>query len=149
MAPILTLAFTLLLSGAPADLPATAPDCASVLGGPAPVQLALGDIGSQSVCVADCNEFPDVSCQSADCAAQNRNCSLQKRGWVRCNGVYTYCGPACPPICEEGTYRIIRYGGCCDPPDLGEPGAFQQCQNGSWVTVNETCLPSSKCYALP
>lgn len=145
MATLLTLTLTLLLSGAPADMAGTAPDCGPALDATAPIQLGIGDIGSQAVCVADCKEYPDVSCQSADCSAQNRNCSLQKRGWVKCNGVYTYCGPACPPVCTDGDFRIVKSGTCCDYPDQGEIGSFQECQNGQWVTTSTGCFPSIRC----
>ena len=54
---------------------------------------------------ADCAEFTDKSCSDStnpcSCTSQDRNCSLMKRGYVRCNGVTTYCGPKCSfPNCD-------------------------------------------------
>lgn len=146
MLSVLAFTLSLLVSGAPADLPASAPVCAAALGAPNPVFLSLGDVTGQSVCVADCNPYPDVSCQAANCSAQNRNCSVGNRGWVLCNGTYTYCGPTCPAVCTDGDHRIVRFGTCCQPYGDGtEEGAFQTCQNGQWVTTSTDCFPSRKC----
>lgn len=98
-----TLVSILILTAGPFAAPADAPPlCLDQ-----PGQVALGSeggIGEQSECnaLADCAEYPNVSCQgNTTCTAVDRNCSFNQRGYVNCDGNTTYCGP----ICEGG-------GGC-------------------------------------
>lgn len=157
MLDVLTLSLTLALAGAPADLapvptveapaPARCADAAlsQVL---APVFTALGDVGAQSVmCSEDCNELPDIACTGNTCSAVSRNCPSQ-RGYVVCDGVYTYCADPCP-VCEDDDIRIVFTGECCSACDGTGYKDFQKCINGQWVTQNTFCGPAFQCPRCP
>jgi hypothetical protein len=113
----------------------------------------LGPTGSsdempvfESVCTADCGEFADVSCEGATCSAVNRDCSTNTRGYVECNGVYTYC-PVCPQ-CVDGEFKIDRTGICCEEIG-GEYKDLYKCINEQWVYQSTHCGPSAKCPLVP
>lgn len=124
---------------------ASAPDLPSFLsslrasGCPIPNETAdrkdLGGVTAQSVtCTADCGAYPAVSCTtSGTCSAVDRNCSVGQRGYVECNGAYTYC-PVCE--CPEGAV-IYEDGGCC----IGgrQKTLEYTCIGGSWERTGMTC----------
>lgn len=128
-----------------ADLPDAALLC-SGLGEPV-TQGAPGP-AAPVYCQADCGSDPDVSCSgSVSCQAVDRSCPYQ-RGYVVCDGYYTYCPKVCPQ-CEEGTIRLIGTGTCCDYPSIGEEKLRQKCINEQWVTQAVVCRRSPACPFIP
>lgn len=99
-----------------------------------PVFLASERNPSRCSCMADadCAEYSNLWCNDntnpCNCSSQDRNCNIGQRGYVSCNGVTTYCGPAClvcDPTCSgrscnsnsdcsNGTCPtgICRFGSC-------------------------------------
>jgi hypothetical protein len=103
------------------------------------------DGGMESYCVADCGDYPDVSCDGGVCSAVNRNCSSHQRGYVVCDGVYTYC-PACPE-CVDGEYWFLYTGDCCF--EGREQVEVYKCIGEQWVFQRYTCRPSPECPFYP
>ncbi|HEX3131313.1 MAG TPA: hypothetical protein VH394_28510 [Thermoanaerobaculia bacterium] len=67
-----------------------------------------GGVTAQTTCVADCGNGTSVSTLcGGTCTATDVNCPYN-RGYVTCNGVYTYCSNTCStaPPCDtvEGAY---------------------------------------------
>jgi hypothetical protein len=160
MIHVLTLSLTLALAGAPADLapvpalevPAPVQYADATLPGSlaSPLFVALGDIGEMSSChvVEDCDALPDISCSGNTCSARSRNCPYQ-RGYVKCDGVYTWCSQPCPQ-CTNGDFRMLPTGQCCNCYESGgELTYFQECIDEQWVTQFEECMPSFKCPICP
>lgn len=155
----LTLSLALVLSSAPVDLgPAPA------LETPAPVECAnaavdqvlapilvagIGDPIPPDFCSEDCDALPDISCTGSVCSAVSRNCAINERGYVTCDGVTTYCEEDCgtgPPPCEEGTFQVTPTGQCCDCYTTGGAEMYREkCINGQWVLQSVFCRPSSSC----
>lgn len=101
---------------------------------------------TESTCTADCDPYTDVSCTGTSCSAQNRNCGAGQRGWVECDGNYTYC-PACPAGCTEGAYQFDGTGNCCS--EGREETDIYKCIGGQWVYQRTRCFPSPECPWLP
>jgi len=78
----------------------------------------------------------------------SRNCPSQ-RGYVVCDGVYTFCSQPCP-VCNEGDIRIVFTGQCCSSCDGTGFKDLQKCINGQWVTQSTFCAPArSQCPICP
>jgi hypothetical protein len=127
------------------------------LGAGAPVAADAGAIGApgegsapelESTCTADCGEYTDVSCAAIECTARNRDCSIQQRGYVVCDGVYSYC-PRCPPppACEPGEIKREPTGYCCGSKAYWEDR--YRCVDGSWVLYGTYCVQTSFYCANP
>ena len=156
MIHVLTLSFTLALAGAPADLapvpavevPASVQYADATLADSfgSPLFVTLGDIGELSSCqvIEDCDALPDISCSGNTCSASTRNCPGQ-RGYVKCDGVYTWCSQPCPE-CTNGQYRTVPTGECCDCNESGGELVYEEeCINEQWVTVAAECQHSFMC----
>jgi hypothetical protein len=73
---------------------------------------------------ASCGSY-SISCSgfnsSASCTAVDRNCGIQERGHVTCDGVTTWCNEQCIPTCEHLEYYCAQscypcnYNFSCDP----------------------------------
>lgn len=88
---------------------------------------------------ADCGSYSDLWCSDStnpcSCTSQDRNCSAGRRGFVRCNGSTTYCGPVC--------------GGAlvCDQTCSGRPcSSSSQCGNGN--CPQGFCAPAGICMCV-
>lgn len=128
------------LAVAPVATPA-AGSCAAPLD--AAIFAAKGPGSSLVTCIADCGEFPDVSCStSGTCTAVDRSCPYQ-RGYVNC-GTPIYC-PVC--ACTEGTYRFTWTGNCCDCGS--DERMREKCIGGEWVVVGTFCGPGIHCPRCP
>jgi hypothetical protein len=93
-----------------------------------------GGVSEQSTCVANCGNGTSVStiC-GGTCTAVDINCPATPRGYVTCNGVYTYCSYTCPtlPSCDsvQGTSCSGSGSKFCSRPD-GEYSCF--CSLSHW-----------------
>ena len=98
---------------------------------PGQVEMAFDPgVGEQSACNADanCTEGPDVHCSgNSTCTAIDQSCPFTQ-GWVRCDGVYTYCA-ACPPCSLQECRQPCKQAGC-----------FAACVN------RQTCECETICY---
>lgn len=159
MLQILTLPLTLALASIPASLapgpmavePAPAQCSVAALdAAPVPVPAAGGDLWAQACQVSeDCAELPAISCNgSTNCWAVARNCNVNQRGYVECDGNRTYCSQPCPPVCEDGGFRIVGTGTCCIACEGTELKEFQECQGGQWVTTGTHCMPNTSLCPL-
>lgn len=93
---------------------------------------AAQNVATKALCQAYCGSGVYVSCSytpPATCTAVDRNCP-STQGYVNCNGVTTYCQPACTTTCTEGTFRYLWTGECCW--EGGRERYQQQCVNGQW-----------------
>lgn len=134
------------------DLLATgcsAPNASVVVEGVEGVAPAIAEMTPTAVtvtCIADCGSDPDVSCNTTGtCTAVDRNCDVNQRGYVDCNGSVTYCLNTCVPpfVCNEGDIRYVDTGGCCKQTLKKE--SFQRCINNQWVHQYYTCAPVPFC----
>lgn len=136
----LTLVLTLLLTAPLAA--ASAPDGA-VPRAEAP-DPGLGIRTAAARCTADCGGSV-LSCSGTTCSAEDRDCSVGRRGQVQCGGgPVQVCMPACPATCTDGEERYVPTGICCEELP-SEQYRFQKCVNGGWETQNSVCGPSTKC----
>jgi hypothetical protein len=93
-------------------------------------------IGPKSLCTATANCFPGtVTCSSntsvSSCSAADRNCNAEQ-GHVTCDGVTTWCSPACPV------------------PDCGPYWCTQDCDalcpcGGTLICNTNPCTSHCKC----
>jgi len=109
---------------------------------PAPIQTASvqgaakkdpgGGVTANAYCSASCGSY-SINCSGGSCSAADRNCAGGQRGFVQCDGAYTYC-PVCS--CPEGELDY-RDGGCC-PGGLQKTKVYE-CINGVWVLSYTDC----------
>lgn len=92
----------------PAMAADTTPDFAATRGGSA----------TESACSASANCYgagSNLSCSgSSTCSAADRNCGINQRGFVKCDGATTYCSQPCPcsasTLCNDGSGWISCNG---------------------------------------
>lgn len=84
---------------------------------------------------ASCGSYSiNCSVSGTGCSGHDRACpSFQ--GHVTCNGVTTWCEPACPE-CTDGQIQWIPTGGCCN--DLTEKDKYK-CIGGFWEYQGTFC----------
>lgn len=78
---------------------------------------AAGDGGgNRATCTATCRNGSTVSCTGSSCTGADANCPSHK-GFVRCDGVTTWCSAACPPSNCPNTpgcnYVFNKFTACC------------------------------------
>lgn len=84
---------------------------------------------------ASCGSYSiNCSVPGTGCSGHDRACPGYQ-GHVTCNGVTTWCEPACPE-CTEGQIQWIPTGGCCN--DLTEKDKFK-CIGGYWEYQGTFC----------
>lgn len=93
--------------------------------------------GSATRCsvTASCDGYSiNCSVSGTGCSGHDRACpSFQ--GHVTCNGVTTWCEPACP-VCNDGQIMWQPTGGCCN--DLTEKDKYK-CVGGQWEYQGTFC----------
>lgn len=90
---------------------------------PAPVLLAACNA------TANCGSSPPVSCSgSSSCTTVDSNCSTLQAGYVRCDGVTTWCGPCCPSgdSCCQCSYTGDCFQ-CCRCAGGSPHGCVNEC----------------------
>lgn len=111
--------------------------------GPAEAKTtAAVPMAATAFCQASCSPYSSVSCSGSSCSAVDRNCSVGQRGYVQCDGNYTYC-PACfVAQCLNGAEEWVNWGCCCGAPVAKQNHRLRVCVNGSWQYTN-----SYSCYS--
>jgi hypothetical protein len=97
----------------------------------------------ESLCVTDCGDSPDLTCEGATCTSVERDCAAGQRGYLVCDGVTTYC-PTCP-VCESGEIKKTYTSLCCSNPRVPEGVKVWVyfCSGGQWSTPYSGCEAST------
>lgn len=101
----------------------------------ASVERTGSGVHRRCMVTASCGSY-NISCSvpGTGCSGHDRVCpSFQ--GHVTCNGVTTWCEPACPE-CTNGQIQWIPTGGCCS--DLTEKDKYK-CISEQWVYQGTFC----------
>ena len=140
---LLLLCCTPALAAPPADLAAFLKSLDASGACPSPIQTAAvqsaaakkdpgGGVIANAYCSASCGSY-SINCSGGTCSAADRNCAAGQRGFVQCDGAYTYC-PVCN--CQEGAIDY-RDSGCCLGGQLKTK--IYECINGVWVLIDTEC----------
>jgi hypothetical protein len=139
------------------DLGAPAAEVSAACSAPAGLADVIQvDFRSLAECtaLAQCDPFQDVGCVGSDtCSVKDRNCSIGQRGFVKCDGVTTYCPEPC---CATNGVCEVSYGCTCenDSPDCDSDPACEECEcsevtncqsNRDCCTPGSICTPSGIC----
>lgn len=80
----------------------------------------------------DCNELPNISCSGTTCSAVSRNCDIDQRGHVTCDGNTTQCSQPCPDPPPSCTFQECR-------APCQAPGCFASCVNFETCECETIC----------
>ena len=96
---------------------------------------------SKSYCQASCGTGTPVSTNCADvCSAEDRNCAVNKRGYVQCGTVRTYCAGICIYCGLDGVCRCPVDPDCEPMCDSTPCTDNSQCVGGGFCGVTGLCV---------